>query len=317
MWRTVSAAWRSVSYGRSRGHARDDHVRGNNIQTADHGSERLAVKEASAFGALVAGEARAWRSAHRARLAGRCPALAAVDAQRERCSVGGGGDGASFARKLIETGVPSAIGMARSVTPVVSAEFCHVLYQEICKGKPIADAYGSAVVALRDLPTYDECLWSVPMLYGSDNVIPLPTDDYVRFLSNVRQAARRMQELQRNLARLSLQAGESSGKWNVDSTRTAMGLGKVQSGLRYLRDNATATRAESYLWRLQFDISYRDLERRLAEVRDCMTELNQARGPTALFRGSQRFKSAAPRLISELDNIRRLVFDEFPAVAPS
>ncbi len=96
-----------------------------------------------------------------------------------------------------------------------------------------------------------------------------------------------------------------------------MGLGKVQTGLRYLRDNATATRAESYLWRLQFDISYRDFERRLAEVRVCMTELNEARGPTALSRSSQRFKSAAPLLISELDNIRKLVVDEFPAVSAS
>lgn len=223
----------------------------------------------------------------------------------------------SFIRKLIEAGVPSAIGMACRVTPAVSAEFCHVLYREICAGKPIADAYGSAVVALRGLPPNDECLWSVPMLYGSDNVIPLPTEDYLRFLGNVRQATRRMQELRRNLARLSLQAGGPSGNWNVDSTRTAMGLGKVHSGLRYLRDNATATRADSYLWKLQFDIAYRDFERKLADVRACMTELNEARGSTALSRSSQRFKSAAPRLISELDNIRRLVVDEFPAVSAS
>jgi hypothetical protein len=223
-------------------------------------------------------------------------------------------NGKSFTRKLIEAGVPSAIGMASSVTPAVSAEFCRVLYREICEGKPVADAYGKAVVALRALPPYDECLWSVPMLYGSDNVIPLPTEDYMRFLGNVRQATRRMQELRRNLARLSLQADGPAGNWNVNSTKTAMGIGKVQSGLRYLRDNATPTRAESYLWKLQFDIAYRDFERKLGEVRACMTEVNAARGPAALSRSSQRFKSAAPLLISELDNLRRLVVDEFPAV---
>ena len=223
--------------------------------------------------------------------------------------------GKSFTRKLIEAGVPSAIGMACNVTPAVSAEFSRVLYREICEGKPVADAYGNAVVALRALPSYDECLWSVPMLYGSDNVIPLPTEDYLRFLGNVRQATRRMQELRRNLARLSLQTDGPSGNWSVDSTKTAMGLGKVHSGLRYLRDNATASCAESYRWKLQFDIAYRDFERKLAEVRACMTELNAARGPTALSRSSQRFKSAAPLLISELDNIRKLVVDEFPAVS--
>lgn len=223
--------------------------------------------------------------------------------------------GTSFARQLVEAGVPSAIGMAHSVTPAASGEFCHVLYRELCNGRPIADAYGSAIVALRRMPTYDECFWSVPMLYGSDNVIPLPTGDYLKFLSRVRQAAKRADELRRNLRLLSMQAGTEPGNWPAVSTSTAMGLGHVERGLRYVRDNATATRAESYLWRLEFDVAYRKFESKLFEVRDCMTELNQARGPTALSRGSQRFRSTAPRLISELDNMRRLVIDEFPAVA--
>ena len=41
----------------------------------------------------------------------------------------------SFTRKLIEAGVPSAIGMACRVTPAVSAEFCRVLYRGICAGQ--------------------------------------------------------------------------------------------------------------------------------------------------------------------------------------
>ena len=223
--------------------------------------------------------------------------------------------GASFARQLIEAEVPSAIGMAHRMTPAASGKFCHVLYRELCNGKPIADAYGSAIVALRRMSAHDECLWSVPMLYGSDNVIPLPTGAYLKFLGQVKQAAKRVEELQRNLRLLSMQAGTEPGNWPVVSTSTAMGLSKVQRGLRHVRDNATATRAESYLWRLEFDVAYRKFESKLSEVRDCMTELNQARGPTALSRGSQRFRSAAPRLISELDNMRRLVIDEFPAVA--
>jgi hypothetical protein len=222
---------------------------------------------------------------------------------------------ASLARKLIEADVPSAIGMAHNVTPAASEEFCHVLYRELCYGKPIADAYGSAVVALRRMSSYDECLWSVPMLYGSDNVIPLPTGDYRQFLGRARQAAKRVEELRRSLRLLSMQAGTEPGNWLVVSTSTAMGLSQVERGLRYVRDNATATRAGSYLWRLEFDVAYRRFESRLSEVRDCMTELNQARGPTALSRGSQRFRSEAPRLMSELDNMRRLVINEFPVVA--
>jgi CHAT domain len=226
------------------------------------------------------------------------------------------GDGAetSFAHKLITEGIPSAIGMVYNVTPVVSREFCRELYRGICNGEPIADSYASAIISLRRMSSYDECLWSVPMLYGSNNVIPLPTDDYKRFLSDVGQAMKSIEELRRNLARLLLHSGSQPDNWRVDSTRAAMGLGIVQRGLRYLRDNAVPTRVDSYLWRLQFDASYKEVERKISLVRDSMTELSQAAGSAAFSRGSQRFRSASQRLMPELDNISKLVFNEFPAL---
>jgi CHAT domain len=224
-------------------------------------------------------------------------------------------DGVPFARKLIEAGIPSAIGMACAITPIASEAFSRALYHGLYRGKPIADAYGSAIVALRGIASYHQCLWSVPMLYGSDNVIPLPTSDYMRFLDKVRQSVKWIEELRRNLARLSVQAGALPGSWSVDSTRTAMGLGKVQTGLRYLRDNSITTRTDSYLWRLEFNAAYQEFEHKLTAVRAYMAELNDATGPASFSRSNQRFISAAPRLISELDNIRNLVLDEFPAIS--
>jgi hypothetical protein len=224
-------------------------------------------------------------------------------------------DEASFARNLITEGIPSVIGMACSITPAASREFCRELYRGICTGKPIADSYADAIVGLRRMSSYHECLWSVPVLYGSDNVIPLPTDDYKRFLSEVAQAVRSIDELRRNLSRLSLQLGSRPEDWRVDSTRAAMGLGKVQKGLKYLRDNMAIHRVDSYVWRLEFDAGYTELERKISLVRAAMSEVGEATGPRTYSQRSQRFRSAAERLAPELDNIRRLVIGEFPVVS--
>jgi hypothetical protein len=221
----------------------------------------------------------------------------------------------SFAHKLITEGVPAVIGMAGNITPVASREFCRELYRGICNGKPIADSYAKAIINLRCIPSYDECLWSVPMLYGLDNVIPLPTNDYKRFLSDVGQAVKSIEDLRRNLARLSLQVGSHSGNWQVNSTRAAMGLGKVQKTLKYVRDNAAATRVDSYVWRLQFDTSYKEVERKISLVRTSMASLGEAAGPAAFSRGSERFQTVSQHLIQELDNIRSLVLGEFPVVS--
>jgi hypothetical protein len=221
----------------------------------------------------------------------------------------------SFARRLISEGIPSVIGMACNITPVASREFCRELYRGICTGRPIADSYARAIISLRRMSSYDECLWSVPMLYGSDNVIPLPTDDYKRFLSGVAQAVNSIDELRRNLNRLSLQVGSRPGNWRVDSTRAAMGLGRVQKGLKYLRDNMTPNRADSYVWRLEFDAGCTEIERKISLVRAAMSEVGEATGRATVSQDSQRFRSAAERLVPELDNIRRLVIDEFPVIS--
>ena len=153
------------------------------------------------------------------------------------------------------------------------------------------------------------------MLYGTDNVIPLPTDDYKRFLGGVAQAVKSIDELRRNLSRLSVQVGSRPGNWQVDSTRAAMGLGRVQKVLKYLRDNMTANRVDSYVWRLEFDAGCMEVERKISLVRAAMNEVGEATGRATFSQGSQRFRSAAERLVPELDNIRRLVIDEFPVIS--
>jgi hypothetical protein len=224
-------------------------------------------------------------------------------------------DTASFARNLITEGIPSAIGMACSITPAASREFCRELYRGICAGKPIADSYAGAIVSLRRMSSYHECLWSVPMLYGSDNVIPLPTDDYKRFLGEAAQAVMSIDELRRSLSHLSLQLGSRPEDWRVDSTPAAMGLGKVQKRLKYLRDNMTMNRVDSYIWRLEFEVGYTEVERKISLVRAAMSEVGEAVGPRAYSQRSQRFRSAAERLAPELENIRRLVTGEFPVIS--
>jgi hypothetical protein len=223
--------------------------------------------------------------------------------------------GTSFARKLIAEGVPSAIGMRGNITPGASRKFCRELYRGICAGEPIADSYANAIINLRHLSSFDECLWSVPMLYGSDNVIPLPTDDYRRFLSGVEQAVTSIEELRENLSRLSRQAGFGPGNWRVDSTGAAMGLGRVQTKLKYLRDNITANRVDSYIWRLEFDVGCAEVQRKISLVQAAMSEVSEAARSGAFSRGIQRFRSAAERLVPELDNIHGLVVDEFPVVS--
>jgi hypothetical protein len=112
-----------------------------------------------------------------------------------------------------------------------------------------------------------------------------------------------------------MQTGTSHANWSVDSTRAAIGVGNVQTGLEYLKDNSIATRADSYLWRLEFNAAYQEFEQQLAVVRSCMAELNQLKGSAAFSRSSRQFVNAAPRLIADLDYIRKLVIDEFPAIS--
>jgi len=223
----------------------------------------------------------------------------------------------SFARTLVAEGVPSAIGMNGKITPTASRQFCRDLYRGICRGEPIADCYAAAIIGLRRMSSSDECLWSVPMLHGSDNVIPLPTDDHRRFLSGVEQAVTSVEELRRNLSRLSTQVGSRPENWRVDSTLTAMGLGKAQRGLRFLGDNMTPHRADSYVWRLQFDLGRTDVEGKISLVQAAMSEISEASGPTAFSRASRRFRADAERLLRALDNIHGLVLEEFPVRAPA
>ncbi len=219
----------------------------------------------------------------------------------------------SFAHMLVEQGVPSAIGMNCNITPNASREFCQELYRGICGGEPIADSYANAIISLRRMSTFEECLWSVPMLYGSDNVIPLPTDGYRRFLNGVEQAVTSIEELRRNLSRLSMQVGSRPDNWRVDSTLTAMGLGRALRGLAYLGDNLAPHRVDSYIWRLEFDVGRAEVDRKISMVRAAMSEVSEAAGPAAVSRASLRFRAAAERLLPELDNMHRLVRDEFPA----
>ena len=46
-----------------------------------------------------------------------------------------------------------------------------------------------------------------------------------------------------------------------------------------------------------------------------MSEVSEAAGPAAVSRASLRFRAAAERLLPELDNMHRLVRDEFPGLA--
>jgi hypothetical protein len=77
----------------------------------------------------------------------------------------------------------------------------------------------------------------------------------------------------------------------------------------------TPNRVDSYVWRLEFDAGCTEIERKISLVRTAMSAVGEATGRATVSQDSQRFRSAAERLVPELDNIRRLVIDEFPVIS--
>lgn len=80
----------------------------------------------------------------------------------------------SFTRRLVENGIPSAIGMATVITARASLIFNERLYLELSFGKSILEAYDRAIDTLRNQNDFEKLFWSVPMLYQDSKIIPFP-----------------------------------------------------------------------------------------------------------------------------------------------
>jgi hypothetical protein len=79
-----------------------------------------------------------------------------------------------IARALAEGGVPAVIAMYSIITPEAAKEFFTALYRALGQCDDMVAAYAAAVKALRTDIYQNRSLWSVPVLYSNDNVIPFP-----------------------------------------------------------------------------------------------------------------------------------------------
>ena len=97
------------------------------------------------------------------------PSLVDLDVtQRTSADVG-------VARAVAQTGVTDVIGMYSAILPSALLEFFGTLYEALSQCLDMTTAYARAVAALHETDNYPDCgFWSVPVLYSSNNVIPLP-----------------------------------------------------------------------------------------------------------------------------------------------
>jgi len=130
----------------------------------------------------------------------------------------------SFARQLVESGIPSAIGMSSTITLPASLEFSNRLYSELGLGKSILEAYDRAITTLRQQPDISKLLWSVPIMYQYTNVYPFPnikhhadTLDRIAYLPvrQLRETSERIDEFM-----LNYDAFAADNTWTLDEWQT-------------------------------------------------------------------------------------------------
>jgi len=85
-----------------------------------------------------------------------------------------------LSRQLVELGMPCSIGMAAKITDRAVLEFTEWLYISFGENKTIRIAFSRAVEELRNYNKFDNILWSVPMLYLNQDVMP-----FVDFLEQI------------------------------------------------------------------------------------------------------------------------------------
>jgi CHAT domain len=222
---------------------------------------------------------------------------------------------ASFARRLVEKGVPAAIGMACDITPAASLEFTSALYERLCEGGQITDAYAAGVRAIRGMAEFDRLLWSVPVLYTTQKVIPFPTSEQRELLDRLNEAVQDIDALRSELQALPVQPGLSVHEWNAVSTGVHMASKRAGNSLRYLIELASHGGVGPHWWQTRLGDTSRRARGLLEGAETSLWRLcNDGVPKDAWFPEAENLRKHTPQLESELQRIHELVASHFPMV---
>jgi CHAT domain len=214
----------------------------------------------------------------------------------------------SFISRLVERGVPTAIGMARRITPDAGDSFARALYNDLFGGAPIADAFAAAVIAVRRMTSFDRLLWSVPMLYGWDNVRPFPTSKHRELLRCVHSTLECIKRLRRNLRRMNFQPQHDRYGWSAASTPVVMGITKLQRNLGQIANDTPVTRSHAYSWKHQFQLTRTGIEKTCRDLLSQLTDLTMPDAPAV----AKSPRDSIERLLGQLADVERLLLEEHP-----
>jgi CHAT domain len=224
-----------------------------------------------------------------------------------------------FARRLVENGVPAAIGMTRAITPEASTVFANSLYNALFSGQALANAYAAAISAVRSSSIVGNCLWSVPVLYMNRmKVVPFPTNEYIESLRRISSAISRLDRLREGLQRLAADPGMTPAEWDNASTGVQVGLQRTRTALQDL----WAVSDDTELLATSYRVNLREVLARVGNnlqlVQASVWALRLENGSTeARFRAAQDFTTSSGELEEALKLLRDIVANQFAVISDS
>jgi len=205
-----------------------------------------------------------------------------------------------FARRLVALGVPAAVGMVGGITPRAAKVFSDSMYSELTAGQPMVQAYVSAILAIREMESYDRLLWSVPVLYANGNVAPLPTQDYLDLVDRVEGMIQCTETLQRYLARIHMipQGRRKSVAHDIDLQMAA-----IRQDLKDIAQADVVGVRDPSSWHRRLDAQRELVQGQMSQVRAL---LDQGVGD------EWQLTQTASLLASTLEKVGGLVTDHYP-----
>jgi hypothetical protein len=201
--------------------------------------------------------------------------------------------GVCFASEVVDLGVPAAIGMANMVTPRTAQVFSECLYTELAAARPIVEAYAQAVLAIRSIREHDHLLWSVPVLYAKNNIIPFPSQGYLDLLDRLQSMIEGVEGLRRRLPQLPAMPSGEAGAICLDLEAIRQDLHELEMTEIHGRQDLTA-------WHEQVEAQREQLDWLMPQV---TSALHQGRGVEQMG-----------WLLNIFDEVERLVADQYPIV---
>jgi hypothetical protein len=221
----------------------------------------------------------------------------------------------AFTRRLAERGIPAAIGMSTLFTPLASREFTRGLYGELSRGRSIVESYAAAVRAVRLMSTFDGSLWGVPVLYASEDVIPLPTDAHLQLLERLGGSVEHIDNFLGRLSEITPHIGPGTD-WKLESTGLEMSCARMHRELSMLQSVVPDGRADVHRWRMAVVQACNRTREHLNQVEACLVELGDEHAPAlGRARAAARLAERGGWLANALSELRSLIVRRFPIVA--